>query len=108
MIVTGERHFSYGSHLNARDRKAVNKTVSGLMKIVHAHGEATREEIGEILELAMEGRRRVGRNPMHRRQQRPPAPAGDAVSVVLSIASSAATLSSLGCSGRLSDIRSEN
>jgi len=59
MIVTGERHFSYGSHLNARDRKAVNKTVSGLMKIVHAHGEVTKEELAELVEVALEGRRRV-------------------------------------------------
>ncbi|MDQ3776388.1 MAG: protease Lon-related BREX system protein BrxL [Pseudomonadota bacterium] len=54
-----DRHFSLGSHLNARDRKAVRKTVSGLMKIVFPHGEVTREELGEILELAIEGRRRV-------------------------------------------------
>jgi ATP-dependent Lon protease len=54
-----ERHFSFGSHLNARDRKAVNKTVSGLMKIIHPHGDASREEVAELLELAMEGRRRV-------------------------------------------------
>ena len=54
-----DRHFSLGSHLNARDRKAVRKTVSGLMKIVFPHGEATPEELAEILELAIEGRRRV-------------------------------------------------
>ena len=54
-----DRHFSLGSHLNARDRKAVRKTVSGLMKIVFPHREVTQEELGEILELAIEGRRRV-------------------------------------------------
>jgi ATP-dependent Lon protease len=54
-----DRHFSLGSHLNARDRKAVRKTVSGLMKILYPHGEASREELAEILELALEGRRRV-------------------------------------------------
>ncbi|MHB1844893.1 MAG: protease Lon-related BREX system protein BrxL [Deltaproteobacteria bacterium] len=54
-----DRHFSLGPHLNARDRKAVRKTVSGLMKIVYPHGEATPEELAEILELAIEGRRRV-------------------------------------------------
>jgi ATP-dependent Lon protease len=54
-----DRHFSLGSHLNARDRKAVRKTVSGLMKIVFPHGEVTQDELGEILELAIEGRRRV-------------------------------------------------
>jgi ATP-dependent Lon protease len=54
-----DRYFSMGAHLNARDRKAVRKTVSGLMKIVHPHGDVTQEELGEILELALEGRRRV-------------------------------------------------
>lgn len=54
-----DRHFSLGTHLNARDRKAVRKTVSGMMKILYPHGDVTREELGEILELALEGRRRV-------------------------------------------------
>jgi len=54
-----DRHFSMGAHLNARDRKAVRKTVSGLMKILFPHGEVTRDELAEILELALEGRRRV-------------------------------------------------
>src|SRR5438045_7506858 len=54
-----DRHFSMGAHLNARDRKAVRKTVSGLMKIVYPHGEVTQDELAEILEFAIEGRRRV-------------------------------------------------
>jgi ATP-dependent Lon protease len=54
-----DRYFSMGAHLNARDRKAVRKTVSGLMKILFPHGEVTQEELSEILELALEGRRRV-------------------------------------------------
>ena len=54
-----DRYFSLGAHLNARDRKAVRKTVSGLMKILFPHGEVTQEELGDILELAIEGRRRV-------------------------------------------------
>lgn len=54
-----DRHFSLGAHLNARDRKAVRKTVSGLVKILFPHGEVTREELAEILEFALEGRRRV-------------------------------------------------
>ena len=36
-----DRHFSLGAHLNARDRKAVRRTVSGLMKILHPHGEVS-------------------------------------------------------------------
>lgn len=54
-----DRHFTMGSHLVARDRKAVKRTVSGLMKIIYPHGDATKEELAELLEFAMEGRRRV-------------------------------------------------
>jgi ATP-dependent Lon protease len=54
-----DRHFSLGAHLNARDRKAVRKTVSGLMKILFPHGEVSQADLAEILELALEGRRRV-------------------------------------------------
>lgn len=54
-----DQHFSLGSHLNARDRKAVRRTVSGLTKIIHPHGEPTEDELAEILEFAIEGRRRV-------------------------------------------------
>jgi len=54
-----DRHFSLGSHLNARDVKAVRKTVSGLIKLIYPHGEMNREELAEIVELALEGRRRV-------------------------------------------------
>ena len=54
-----DRHFSMGPHLNARDRKAVRKTVSGLMKVLYPHGEVSQTELAELLELAMEGRRRV-------------------------------------------------
>ncbi|NKM43409.1 protease Lon-related BREX system protein BrxL [Rhizobium leguminosarum bv. viciae] len=54
-----DRYFSMGAHLNARDRKAVRKTVSGLMKILFPHGDVTQEELSEILGLALEGRRRV-------------------------------------------------
>ena len=51
--------FAFGAHLSARDEKAVRKTVSGLLKILHPHGEWTRAELREYLEFAMEGRRRV-------------------------------------------------
>jgi ATP-dependent Lon protease len=54
-----DRDFNMGSHLVARDRKAVKRTVSGLMKIIYPHGEATKAELAELLEFAMEGRRRV-------------------------------------------------
>jgi len=54
-----DRHFSLGPHLNARDRKAVRKTASGLVKIFFPDGEVSRDDLAEVLELAMEGRRRV-------------------------------------------------
>jgi ATP-dependent Lon protease len=54
-----DRHFSFGSHLNARDVKAVRKTVAGMIKLLHPTGELTKEELAEILDLALEGRRRV-------------------------------------------------
>lgn len=59
MAEVCDRHFSFGTHLNARDVKAVRKTVAGLAKIVYPHGEMTKEEVAELLELAIEGRRRV-------------------------------------------------
>lgn len=54
-----DHHFSFGSHLNTRDRKAVRKTVSGMVKLLHPHGEVSRDDLEEILILALEGRRRV-------------------------------------------------
>jgi ATP-dependent Lon protease len=54
-----DRSFSLGSHLNARDVKAVRKSVSGLVKLVYPHGELSKEELGELVELALEGRRCV-------------------------------------------------
>jgi ATP-dependent Lon protease len=54
-----EHEFAFGEHLNARDERAVRKTVSGLLKILHPHGEWTRAELREYLELALEGRRRI-------------------------------------------------
>ena len=56
---TIDHHFSLGAHLNARDRKAVRRTVSGLMKILYPDGEVSKEDLEEILSIAIEGRRRV-------------------------------------------------
>lgn len=51
--------FALGAHLSARDERAVRKTVSGLLKILHPHDEWSRSELREYVEFAMEGRRRV-------------------------------------------------
>lgn len=54
-----DRYFNMGSHLNARDVKAVRKTVSGLVKLLYPAGEVSKDELAELLDLALEGRRRV-------------------------------------------------
>ncbi len=54
-----DRYFSLGDHLNQRDVRAVRKTVSGLIKLLHPDGLFTKDELQEYLELALEGRRRV-------------------------------------------------
>lgn len=56
---TIDRHFSLGSHLNARDVKAVRKTFSGLLKLIYPHGDYSKDELADVLALALEGRRRV-------------------------------------------------
>ena len=54
-----DRYFSLGNQLNTRDARAVRRTVSGLVKLLHPDGDVGREEVQEYLELALEGRRRV-------------------------------------------------
>jgi ATP-dependent Lon protease len=54
-----DRYFLFGSHLNQRDVKAVRKTVSGLVKLLHPDGNVQKEELEEYLEFAMEMRRRI-------------------------------------------------
>lgn len=58
-VGLADRDFRFGSHLSGRDVKAVRKTVSGLVKLIHPDGEVTKEELAEYIELAMELRRRV-------------------------------------------------
>ncbi len=52
-----EHYFSLGSHLNARGRKVVRRTVSGLVKILHPHGEVSQADLEDIIEFALKGRR---------------------------------------------------
>ncbi len=54
-----KEHFELSTDISTRDRDAINKTFSGLMKILFPEGEATPEEIEEILKFSMEGRKRV-------------------------------------------------
>ncbi len=52
-------HFSLSSDISTRDRDGINKTFSGLMKILFPHDGATKEEIEELLKFAIKGRKRV-------------------------------------------------
>ncbi|WP_462406689.1 protease Lon-related BREX system protein BrxL [Gracilibacillus sp. Marseille-QA3620] len=54
-----DQFFKLGNNLNQRDVIGVRKTVSGLMKLLYPHGEYTREDVEEVLQYALEGRRRV-------------------------------------------------
>lgn len=51
--------FTLDPSISTRDRDGVQKTFSGLMKLLFPGGGATPEEIRELLTLAMEGRKRV-------------------------------------------------
>lgn len=54
-----QQHFTLSLDISTRDRDGIHKTFSGLMKILYPDGEATKEEIEEILRYAIEGRKRV-------------------------------------------------
>jgi len=53
------QHFSLMSDISTRDREGINKTFSGLIKILFPDGEASKDEIEEILQFAIEGRKRI-------------------------------------------------
>ncbi len=56
---TYEAYFSFGNHVGQRDRKAVVRTVSGLMKLIHPEGTCSKEEMAEYVTIGLEMRRRV-------------------------------------------------
>lgn len=51
--------FTLSDELSTRDRDGINKTFSGLMKVLYPHGEASDAEVEEVLRTAIEGRKRV-------------------------------------------------
>src|SRR3954447_23588815 len=53
-----------GSGVTERDIRAVEKVVSGLLKLLYPHGEVDEDGLAELLSLAVEGRQRV-RNQLH-------------------------------------------
>ena len=54
-----DRYFRLGKNLNQRDTIAVRKMVGGLVKLIYPDGVFAKEELEEILQLALEMRRRV-------------------------------------------------
>jgi len=54
-----QEHFELHPSLSTRDRDGIRKNFSGFMKLIHPTGEASKEEIAEILEMALELRKRV-------------------------------------------------
>ena len=54
-----QEYFRLGRDLNQRDTIAVNRMVSGLVKLVYPNGNFDKEDIREILTFALESRRRV-------------------------------------------------
>lgn len=54
-----DRWFHLGKNLNQRDTIAVRRMVGGFVKLLYPDGEFTKEQLEEILVLALEMRRRV-------------------------------------------------
>ena len=54
-----DQYFHLGKNLNQRDTIAVRRIVGGFVKLLYPDGEYTKEQLEEILVLALELRRRV-------------------------------------------------
>ena len=54
-----KQSFTLSPDISTRDRDSINKTFSGLMKVLFPNGQANEAETQELLEFAMEGRKRV-------------------------------------------------
>jgi ATP-dependent Lon protease len=56
---TLDKYFRLGKNLNQRDVIAVRKMVDGYLKLMYPNGEFGKDEVEEVLKLALEMRRRV-------------------------------------------------
>ena len=54
-----DRYFRLGKNLNQRDTIAVRRMVDGYLKLVYPDGQFSKDDLEEILRLALEMRRRV-------------------------------------------------
>lgn len=53
------QYFKVSEKISERDRTAISKTMSGLLKLIFPDGSQTEAEVEELLRLAMESRKRV-------------------------------------------------
>lgn len=58
-LHTYQQHFDLNPDITTRDRDGVQKTFSGLVKVLFPDGRCSKVESEELLSFAMEGRRRV-------------------------------------------------
>jgi ATP-dependent Lon protease len=54
-----DQHFTISEKISTRDRDAVYKTMSGLLKIIFPAGGESAADVEELLQLALESRKRV-------------------------------------------------
>lgn len=54
-----DRYFRLGKNLNQRDTIAVRRMVDGYLKLIYPDGRFTKDDLEEVLRLALEMRRRV-------------------------------------------------
>ncbi len=54
-----DQHFQISEKISTRDRDAIYKTMSGLLKVIFPAGGKSAEDVEELLQLAIESRKRV-------------------------------------------------
>ncbi|MCK8825992.1 BREX system Lon protease-like protein BrxL [Fuchsiella alkaliacetigena] len=54
-----DEYYIFDERMDARDKRAVKKTVSGFLKLLHPHGNFDKSNLKSYLDIALEGRKRV-------------------------------------------------
>ncbi|MDR9367298.1 MAG: BREX system Lon protease-like protein BrxL [Balneolaceae bacterium] len=54
-----QQYFELSDSITTRDKTAIEKTFSGLIKVIYPHGEFSASDAKELLDFAIEGRKRV-------------------------------------------------
>lgn len=54
-----KRFFDLSATITTRDKDSISKTFAGLFKVIYPNGKVTKEEAKELLEFAIESRKRV-------------------------------------------------